>query len=224
MDLSIGALGLYALGALTLIWPKRLELAAHYTGMGLAVVASVILLGFSLLALVGVTGGITFQTGRYLLAVDGWSAVFLMITALAGTAVSIYGIGYGRGYLGERIRQLTGLWNLFILSMVLVIMAGDAFTFILAWEIMPSMEWRICSSNRSRRVFALISMGMISPFSSTTSGMTPEIVPTAFSRAQAPDVLQVLIATPLPPSIRGRTSRPEISRFLRDFKENAPSC
>lgn len=76
MDLSIGALGLYALGALTLIWPKRLELAAHYTGMGLAVVASIILLGFSLLALVGVTGGITFQTGRYLLAVDGWSAVF----------------------------------------------------------------------------------------------------------------------------------------------------
>lgn len=141
MDLSIGALGLYALGALTLIWPKRLELAAHYTGMGLAVVASVILLGFSLLALVGVTGGITFQTGRYLLAVDGWSAVFLMITALAGTAVSIYGIGYGRRYLGERIRQLTGLWNLFILSMVLVIMAGDAFTFILAWEIMALVSF-----------------------------------------------------------------------------------
>ena len=49
---------------------------------------------------------------------------------------SIYAAGYGRGYAGKRLRMLGGMWNLFLLSMVLVLIAGDAFSFLLFWEIM----------------------------------------------------------------------------------------
>lgn len=160
MELLLGALGLYGLGVLTLVWPKRLELAAHYVGMTLAAVASLIVLAVATIYL-GSIGSLMFlqnggmlgaiALGRYTLAVDTWSAAFLLITGLAGFAVSIYGIGYGRGYLGNRIRLLTGLWNLFILSMVVVIMAGDAFTFILAWEVMALVSFLLVNHEADKK-------------------------------------------------------------------------
>ena len=39
MFLLFAALTVYGLGALTMLWPKRLELGAHYAGTMLAAVA-----------------------------------------------------------------------------------------------------------------------------------------------------------------------------------------
>lgn len=160
MDLLLSALGIYALGVLTILWPKKLELAAHYTGMILAAVASFIVMATAIIYLLSI-GSIMFlqnggllgvvELGRYSLTVDTWSAAFLFITGLAGTAVSIYGIGYGKGYLGSRIRMLTGLWNFFILSMVLVIMAADAFTFILSWEVMALVSFLLVNHEADKK-------------------------------------------------------------------------
>ena len=33
MELLLSSLGIYLVGTLTILWPKRLELAAHYAGM-----------------------------------------------------------------------------------------------------------------------------------------------------------------------------------------------
>ena len=74
--------------------------------------------------------------GSYSLGCDGWSAVFLLLTGIAGVVTSLYALGYARGYEGSRLRLLGGMWCLFIMSMVLVLMAGDAFSFLLFWEIM----------------------------------------------------------------------------------------
>ena len=151
MDYLSGALGLFGLGVLTMFWPKKLELGAHYAGMLLAAVASVLVLLFSLntLLLGEVTAPLVF--GRYSLMADTWSAAFLLITGLSGAAVSIYGIGYGKGYLGHRIRMLSGLWNLFILSMVMVIVAGDAFSFILAWEVMALVSFLLVNHESEKK-------------------------------------------------------------------------
>ncbi len=157
MELLIAALGLYALGTLALIWPKGLELAAHYTAMGLAAAASLLVLAVAcqFLSLAGwgmpIYNDTIWQLGRYSLAVDSWSAAFLLIIGLSGAAVSIYGIGYGRGYLGSRIRQLAGLWNLFIGSMVMVVLAGDAFTFILAWEVMALVSFLLVNHESEKK-------------------------------------------------------------------------
>ena len=151
MESFMGALGLYGLGTLALIWPKRLELAAHYVSMGLAVIASLMVLGLASQELLGLAGGGMLQFGRYSLVIDGWAAAFLVIIGLSGTAVSLYGMGYGRGYLGARIRQLTGLWNLFLGSMVLVVLAGDAFTFILAWEVMALVSFLLVNHESEKK-------------------------------------------------------------------------
>ena len=155
MESFVGALGLYGLGTLALIWPKRLELAAHYVSMGLASIASLVVLCQSLLTLGGMGGAAVWQLGRYSLAVDGWAAAFLLIIGLSGTAVSIYGMGYGRGYLGARIRQLAGLWNLFLGSMVMVVLAGDAFTFILAWEVMALVSFLLVNHESEKKQVVL---------------------------------------------------------------------
>ena len=151
MDYLFTALGLFVLGVLTMLLPKRLELGAHYAAMVLAAGASVLVLLFSLGPLL--TGAVVnpLVFGRYSLMVDTWSAAFLLITGLSGAAVSIYGIGYGKGYLGHRIRLLSGLWNLFILSMVLVIVAGDAFTFILSWEVMALVSFLLVNHESEKK-------------------------------------------------------------------------
>src|SRR6185369_12490303 len=48
------------------------------------------------------------------------------------------------------------------------------------------------------------------PFSSKESALTPEKVPTPPLAAQAPELSPLEIEMPLPPSTRGRTSRPEM--------------
>ncbi len=161
MDLFMIAIALYLLGTLTMIWPKSQELKAHYTGMLLAAAASGIVAWASGLYLSGMSAPaeifknhsfmLSEAFGRYSLAADGWSAAFLLITGLSGFAVSIYGIGYGRGYLGKRIRLLTGLWNLFILSMVFVLMAGDALTFIFAWEVMAIVSFLLVNHESEKK-------------------------------------------------------------------------
>ena len=157
MELLITALGLYALGTLAIIWPKRLELAAHYTAMWLATGASLMVLWVACQFLGQAGWGMPiyndtiWQLGRYSLVLDSWSAAFLLIIGLSGAAVSIYGIGYGRGYLGSRIRQLAGLWNLFIGSMVMVVLAGDAFTFILAWEVMALVSFLLVNHESEKK-------------------------------------------------------------------------
>jgi hypothetical protein len=49
------------------------------------------------------------------------------------------------------------------------------------------------------------------------SAFTPEKVPTPLAPAHAPELKPVEILTPFPPSIKGRTSAPEIIIGSMDF-------
>lgn len=161
MFLLFAALAVYGLGALTMLWPKRLELGAHYAGTILAAAAS----GMVLAAAVGYLCGLSWGTlsptvsglladwawGRYSLAADGWSAAFLVITGLAGSIISLYALDYAKAYRGNGLRALTGLWNLFLASMVLVLTAGDAFTFMLAWEVMALVSFLLVNHENRKK-------------------------------------------------------------------------
>lgn len=71
------------------------------------------------------------------LYVDGMAAFFMLIIGLATLAVSIYSMGYSREYYGKRsVRALGFLFNLFILSMVLVTASNGVFSFLVFWESM----------------------------------------------------------------------------------------
>ena len=126
---------------------------AHYFGMLCSIAASGLVAFSSLSYLLSSDSVwlIDMAWGQYTLQADGWSGAFLLITGVAGVIISIYAIDYGKGYLGSRIRALGGLWNLFLMSIVLVLIAGDAFTFIIAWEIMALVSFLLVNHESEKK-------------------------------------------------------------------------
>ncbi|PIV77829.1 MAG: hydrogenase 4 subunit B [Rhodobacteraceae bacterium CG17_big_fil_post_rev_8_21_14_2_50_63_15] len=79
------------------------------------------------------------------LHLDALSAVFVTLLGVGGAAASAYAIGYGR-HEHEPHRVLP-FYPGFLGAMVLVLLAGDAFTFLLSWEIMSLLSWALVLTN-----------------------------------------------------------------------------
>ena len=73
------------------------------------------------------------------LRLDALSAVFAVIVNGAACITSLYAIGYGREE-PEPLRVLPA-YALFLLGMNLVLIADDAFSFLVAWEFMSLSSW-----------------------------------------------------------------------------------
>jgi hydrogenase-4 component B len=73
--------------------------------------------------------------------VDALSAFFLVLLNFGGAAASLYGIGYGR-HESEPPRVLP-FFPAFLAGMNLVLLADDAFTFLLSWEFMSLASWAL---------------------------------------------------------------------------------
>lgn len=69
--------------------------------------------------------------------VDKLAGVFLAIIALVSFLATIYGSGYMRHYFGKySIGSFYFFYNLFLGSMMLVVLANQALFFLVAWELM----------------------------------------------------------------------------------------
>lgn len=69
--------------------------------------------------------------------IDPLSAFFVFAISLCGLGASIYALGYTREWYGRRsIAGLGALYHGFLLSMILVVLADDAFFFLVVWELM----------------------------------------------------------------------------------------
>jgi hydrogenase-4 component B len=76
------------------------------------------------------------------LQVDALSAFFVLLISLLVLPVSIYAIGYVREYEGKKSHELFGaLYNLFPLSMLLVVTANNALLFLICWELMTLVTY-----------------------------------------------------------------------------------
>ncbi len=74
--------------------------------------------------------------------VDGVSAFFMLIIGLVSFAVSMYSIGYSKEYeTKKRISAFGFLFNIFILSMILVVSSNNAFFFLIFWEVMSLVSF-----------------------------------------------------------------------------------
>ena len=68
---------------------------------------------------------------------DGMSAFFMLMIGLVGLSVSVYSLGYARSYLGRHsVRALALLFNMFVVSMLLVTATDNVFSFLVFWELM----------------------------------------------------------------------------------------
>jgi hydrogenase-4 component B len=146
-------LAAYAMGAVA-------ALGARGT-LGRALVAACGLTG----ALAGLgLGGVCLGTGLvptvgasflpltgFALRVDGLSAFFLVVIGVVGAAVAVYGFGYSAAYEGRYSLGLLGaMLNLLLLSLSVQVMADNALTFLLAWEVMSLSAYAMVLTEHDR--------------------------------------------------------------------------
>jgi formate hydrogenlyase subunit 3/multisubunit Na+/H+ antiporter MnhD subunit len=73
--------------------------------------------------------------------IDALSAVFVAVVNLGGVAASVFGLGYGRHESAPQ--RILPFYPAFLAAMNLVVIADDAFTFLLSWELMSLMSWAL---------------------------------------------------------------------------------
>lgn len=73
---------------------------------------------------------------------DPLAAFFVLTISLVGLSASIYAAGYVKEYYGRHsIGALGALFNGFLLSMTLVVVADNGFFFLIAWELMSLLSY-----------------------------------------------------------------------------------
>lgn len=71
------------------------------------------------------------------LRLDGLGAFFLIVVGVLGVSASLYGFGYSAMYEGRySLRMMGALLNILLLSLCLQVLADNALTFLLMWEVM----------------------------------------------------------------------------------------
>ena len=110
--------------------------AAAFSACGILVALEVLITGPLMLSL-PISSAIGQLSFGFNIVVDGLSAFFLLVICTLALPVSIYSFGYVKEYEGHYgLGRFGLLFNLFLLSMVLVVTAGNIVVFLIAWELM----------------------------------------------------------------------------------------
>ena len=83
---------------------------------------------------------------------DALAAFFLAVVNLGGAAASVYGLGYGQHE--QAPRRVLPFFPAFLAGMNLVVVADDAFSFLLAWEFMSLSSWALVMAHHRERANA----------------------------------------------------------------------
>ncbi|HEV2275218.1 MAG TPA: hydrogenase 4 subunit B [Acidobacteriaceae bacterium] len=80
------------------------------------------------------------------LRLDALSGFFLLLLGLAGAGISIFAAGYFRSGQGTAPGLLCLEYHIFLASMALVVLADDAYFFMVAWETMALSSYFLVTS------------------------------------------------------------------------------
>ena len=146
----------YLGGAVAALLPLRSGLTRALTAgaaiagavAGSALAARVLIAGepFALTvpALLSVGGGLALR-------LDALGAFFLLLIGVVAAPAALYGVGYSAAYTGRySLRWLGAMLNLFLLTMSLVVLAGNVLTFLLAWEAMSLASYFLVMTEHER--------------------------------------------------------------------------
>jgi hydrogenase-4 component B len=115
---------------------------------GMCLIVSLVLLAIALFALFGIYVGppatilplgIPWLGAHF--SLDALSAFFLAVINLGAAAASLFALGYGRHEHAPR--RVLPFYPAFLAGMSIVVLADDAFTFLLAWEFMSLSSWAL---------------------------------------------------------------------------------
>ena len=103
--------------------------------------------------------------GTLILEMDRISALFLCVTALVYLPVSIFSAEYMMRYIGRySLRSFGVLYHVLFASIVLVLLAGDIISLLVAWEVMSISSYLLVSyeherDENTRAGFLMLAMG-----------------------------------------------------------------
>jgi formate hydrogenlyase subunit 3/multisubunit Na+/H+ antiporter MnhD subunit len=145
---EFAALALWAAASVVALLGQRRALAWVYllsaAGAGLAAVGSAVFLLDGAAPLLRVLPiGLPWQGTA--LRVDALSAFFLLVVNGGACLISLYAVEYG-AHDAEPARVLP-FFPLFIAGMNLVLLAADAFAFLVSWEFMSLTSWLLVLAN-----------------------------------------------------------------------------
>ncbi len=149
------ALWAYVAGMVGALIFQRAERLANGIGFGLAAVGGccgVLSCAFAL-ATGAATASRSFELipalspyVRFSIHADALGCFFGMLISLLAVALSIYSLGYARGYYGRKnVGVLAAFFCLVLLATTLVFLADNAFFFLIAWEIMTFSAYCLVS-------------------------------------------------------------------------------
>jgi formate hydrogenlyase subunit 3/multisubunit Na+/H+ antiporter MnhD subunit len=146
VDLSLFCVAaLLALGSAAIVLRRLAAISALVYGASALLCLVLTSVGVSVLAGAAEISGRVLPIGLPWLGahwqLDALSAFFLLVVGFGGAAASIYAIGYGR-HEQEPLRVLP-FYPAFLGAMVLVVLAHDAFSFLLSWEVMSLLSWAL---------------------------------------------------------------------------------
>jgi formate hydrogenlyase subunit 3/multisubunit Na+/H+ antiporter MnhD subunit len=131
--------GWLAIGAIGIARPRRLALIAHVL-FPLGALLGVALLVLGVLALSAEPQTLVLPLGLpdlpFHLRLDPLSAFFLVLLGGGSAAVSWFSAGYFRGSEGTSPGLVCLQYQIFLAAMALVLLADDAYAFMVAWETM----------------------------------------------------------------------------------------
>ncbi len=76
---------------------------------------------------------------------DALSAFFLVVVDLGAASTSLFALGYGRHE--QAPQRVLPFYAAFLAGMTLVLLADDAFTFVLSWEFMSLTSWALVTAH-----------------------------------------------------------------------------
>jgi len=152
------------IGVVALIAPRRTRLVA----LGLFPISALLSLALAGLALHGLFAapqavvlrpGLPSLPFQYNLRIDSLSAFFLAVIGAASAGTSIFAAGYLRPGEGTPPGLQCLQYHLFLAAMALVVLADDAYAFMVAWETMALSSYFLVIANH--RVAAIRRAGYL---------------------------------------------------------------
>ncbi|MCX9085402.1 MAG: hydrogenase 4 subunit B [Candidatus Methanoperedens sp.] len=140
-----GIIAFYLIGAASAVVLNKKDRLCSYSSFISSAIAALLGIIFSISIIFGDTFSYDLSGGSYLkfgFFVDKLAAFFILVISISVFAVSIYSTGYVREYFGKKnIGYLGSLYNIFVLSMILVASADNAVMFLIVWELMSVVSY-----------------------------------------------------------------------------------
>jgi hydrogenase-4 component B len=84
------------------------------------------------------------------LRLDPLAGFFLLLLGAVAAGVSVYCVGYFRDETGLRLRLICLQYHVFLASMAFVVLADDAYLFMVAWETMALASYFLVTTDHQR--------------------------------------------------------------------------